>query len=83
MAYMIKSAETAARIDQLVKEALKSLNESIRVVQDSESQCDFDEYRRRTAVVFHELHKYILDDLWVNFPHLRPNEADEMFSKRG
>ena len=71
---MIKSAETAARVDQLVRDAFVSLNESIRAAQETETQQDFEAYRHRAAVVIAGLYEYILHDLWMKFPELEPEE---------
>lgn len=70
----MKSAETAARVDQLVRDAFISLNESIRAAQETETQQDFETYRHQAAVVIAGLYEYILHDLWVAFPDLEPED---------
>jgi hypothetical protein len=82
---MIKSAETATRVDELVRAAYKSLNESIRTVQATEDEETFRDYRRRAAYVIAGLYEHILHDLWGAFPELEPEDMrrDAWFPEAG
>ncbi|MEN3953596.1 hypothetical protein [Iodidimonas sp. SYSU 1G8] len=71
---MIKSAETATRVDKLVREAAKNLIRSVQAVNETEDEEVFKAYRRSVAPLVAGLYEYILHDLWVAFPDLEPDD---------
>lgn len=80
---MIKSLETAARVDELVREAAKNLIQSVQAVHETEDEVVFKQYRRRAAPLVAGVYEYILHDLWVAFPDLEPEDMRRSSGPKG
>ncbi|WNG16800.1 hypothetical protein [Cystobacter fuscus] len=65
---------TAKAVSDLMLSIGTQLNESIRLVQTTESEEVFRDYRLRVARLMGFMQDGVMNPLWEEHPHLRPPE---------
>ena len=69
---MIKNADTAKKVSELLLQCSSKFNESARLVQVEASDEEFKRYRRAVGAVMGELLFEVLKPLYSEHPELKP-----------
>ena len=80
---MLKSQETAERVDELLRQAVAALNQSIWVAQEAEGREETRDYRLAVGYVMAEIHNSLLSRIYRDFPALEPEELRAAFRPAG